>query len=248
MAKVINRFRDKNSKPATILLHVRRGRGRAGKWENPRRAASHIRHRSNETCNHDFAFRHRFKSITVTEAEYAPRHLDEKRLVADLFLSSFSSGRIPYFGSLTRNTFVNMLSFSRSRKIISLEIIEEDSYEKDALFYVELGEPLLQGGEFSDSSPISSPKSRDHGILAAVFPSPFLSLHVDRIRSMHGYTKKTRDEKNSPGKKNPRCVDASRHESRKKQSQWYRYISENIHIHRVNACVHICMNTYVHNT
>lgn len=37
--------------------------------------------------------------------------------------------------------------------MISLEIIEEDSYEKDALFYVELGEPLLQGGEvkFFDS-------------------------------------------------------------------------------------------------
>lgn len=32
--------------------------------------------------------------------------------------------------------------------MINLEIIEEDSYEKDALFYVELGEPLLQGGEY----------------------------------------------------------------------------------------------------
>lgn len=29
-----------------------------------------------------------------------------------------------------------------------MEIIEEDSYEKDALFYVELGEPQLQGGKF----------------------------------------------------------------------------------------------------
>lgn len=28
-----------------------------------------------------------------------------------------------------------------------MDIIEEDSYEKDALFYVELGEPQLQGGE-----------------------------------------------------------------------------------------------------
>lgn len=33
------------------------------------------------------------------------------------------------------------------RKSITLTIIEEDSYEKDALFYVELGEPQLQGGE-----------------------------------------------------------------------------------------------------
>lgn len=29
-----------------------------------------------------------------------------------------------------------------------MSIIEEDSYEKDALFYVELGEPQLQGGEY----------------------------------------------------------------------------------------------------
>lgn len=28
-----------------------------------------------------------------------------------------------------------------------LEIVEEDSYEKDALFYVELGDPQLQGGK-----------------------------------------------------------------------------------------------------
>lgn len=33
------------------------------------------------------------------------------------------------------------------RKVIPLSIVEEDSYEKDALFYVELGEPQLQGGE-----------------------------------------------------------------------------------------------------
>ncbi|XP_032669555.1 sodium/calcium exchanger 1 isoform X1 [Odontomachus brunneus] len=36
---------------------------------------------------------------------------------------------------------------NQTEKIINLEIIEEDSYEKDALFYVELGEPLLQGAE-----------------------------------------------------------------------------------------------------
>lgn len=39
------------------------------------------------------------------------------------------------------------LFYNCFRKVISLEIIEEDSYEKDALFYVELGEPLLQGGD-----------------------------------------------------------------------------------------------------
>ncbi|XP_076234435.1 sodium/calcium exchanger 3 isoform X2 [Calliopsis andreniformis] len=35
---------------------------------------------------------------------------------------------------------------NQTEKVINLEIIEEDSYEKDALFYVELGEPQLQGG------------------------------------------------------------------------------------------------------
>lgn len=36
---------------------------------------------------------------------------------------------------------------NQTEKVINLEIIEEDSYEKDALLYVELGEPLLQGAE-----------------------------------------------------------------------------------------------------
>ncbi|KAK2581724.1 hypothetical protein KPH14_002208 [Odynerus spinipes] len=36
---------------------------------------------------------------------------------------------------------------NQTEKTINLEIIEEDSYEKDALFYVELGEPQLQGAE-----------------------------------------------------------------------------------------------------
>ncbi|OAD56816.1 Sodium/calcium exchanger 2 [Eufriesea mexicana] len=36
---------------------------------------------------------------------------------------------------------------SSLRKVVMMSIIEEDSYEKDALFYVELGEPQLQGAE-----------------------------------------------------------------------------------------------------
>ncbi|XP_071869318.1 sodium/calcium exchanger 3 [Bombus fervidus] len=36
---------------------------------------------------------------------------------------------------------------NQTEKLIQLSIIEEDSYEKDALFYVELGEPQLQGAE-----------------------------------------------------------------------------------------------------
>ncbi|XP_076383808.1 sodium/calcium exchanger 3 [Megalopta genalis] len=36
---------------------------------------------------------------------------------------------------------------NQTEKVLNLSIIEEDSYEKDALFYVELGEPQLQGAE-----------------------------------------------------------------------------------------------------
>ncbi|XP_015171863.1 PREDICTED: sodium/calcium exchanger 1 isoform X2 [Polistes dominula] len=36
---------------------------------------------------------------------------------------------------------------NQTEKTVNLEIVEEDSYEKDALFYVELGEPQLQGAE-----------------------------------------------------------------------------------------------------
>ncbi|CAK9813316.1 Sodium/calcium exchanger 2 [Anthophora quadrimaculata] len=36
---------------------------------------------------------------------------------------------------------------NQTEKVITLSIVEEDSYEKDALFYVELGEPQLQGAE-----------------------------------------------------------------------------------------------------
>ncbi|XP_017757501.1 PREDICTED: sodium/calcium exchanger 3 isoform X1 [Eufriesea mexicana] len=36
---------------------------------------------------------------------------------------------------------------NQTEKVVMMSIIEEDSYEKDALFYVELGEPQLQGAE-----------------------------------------------------------------------------------------------------
>ncbi|XP_043672111.1 sodium/calcium exchanger 1 isoform X1 [Vespula pensylvanica] len=39
---------------------------------------------------------------------------------------------------------------NQTEKTVSMEIIEEDSYEKDALFYVELGEPQLQGAAIRD--------------------------------------------------------------------------------------------------
>lgn len=52
-----------------------------------------------------------------------------------------------FFSTFSALLFFSFFSFPFSRKEITLEIIEEDSYEKDALFYVELGEPQLQGGE-----------------------------------------------------------------------------------------------------
>ena len=35
------------------------------------------------------------------------------------------------------------------RKLISLHILEEDSYEKDVLFYLEIDQPRQLGGQFN---------------------------------------------------------------------------------------------------
>lgn len=56
-----------------------------------------------------------------------------------------SRGIVNFHVASVSNCFKRFCNYFR--KIICLEIIEEDSYEKDALFYVELGDPLLQGGE-----------------------------------------------------------------------------------------------------
>ncbi len=42
--------------------------------------------------------------------------------------------------------FVLFCFFSPDRKYISLQILEEDSYEKDVLFYLEIDEPKQLGG------------------------------------------------------------------------------------------------------
>ena len=39
-------------------------------------------------------------------------------------------------------------SFSLYRQVIPLVILEEGSYEKDVLFYVNIGEPQMVGGKF----------------------------------------------------------------------------------------------------
>lgn len=46
------------------------------------------------------------------------------------------------------NKVLIWLFFFFHRKFIPLNIIEEDSYEKDVLFYVNLGDPQMVGGNF----------------------------------------------------------------------------------------------------
>ncbi|XP_012538586.1 sodium/calcium exchanger 2 isoform X2 [Monomorium pharaonis] len=62
---------------------------------------------------------------------------------------------------------------NQTEKILSLEIIEEDSYEKDALFYVELGEPLLQGG-IAAAAEMKQPEERTEEEKMALLGRPRL--------------------------------------------------------------------------
>ncbi|KAL0128871.1 hypothetical protein PUN28_003916 [Cardiocondyla obscurior] len=62
---------------------------------------------------------------------------------------------------------------NQTEKILNLEIIEEDSYEKDALFYVELGEPLLQGG-IAAAAEMKQPEDRTEEEKMALLGRPRL--------------------------------------------------------------------------
>ncbi|XP_077262583.1 sodium/calcium exchanger 3 isoform X2 [Temnothorax americanus] len=62
---------------------------------------------------------------------------------------------------------------NQTEKVINLEIIEEDSYEKDALFYVELGEPLLQGG-MAAAAEMKQPEERTEEEKMALLGRPRL--------------------------------------------------------------------------
>lgn len=50
------------------------------------------------------------------------------------------------------NTYIIILKISFFRQIIPLVILEEGSYEKDVLFYVNLGEPQMIGGNYFKKS------------------------------------------------------------------------------------------------
>ncbi|XP_011699399.1 PREDICTED: sodium/calcium exchanger 2 isoform X3 [Wasmannia auropunctata] len=62
---------------------------------------------------------------------------------------------------------------NQTEKVINLEIIEEDSYEKDALLYVELGEPLLQGG-MAAAAEMKQPEERTEEEKMALLGRPRL--------------------------------------------------------------------------
>ncbi|XP_011496483.1 PREDICTED: sodium/calcium exchanger 3 [Ceratosolen solmsi marchali] len=65
---------------------------------------------------------------------------------------------------------------NQTEKIVNLTIIEEDSYEKDALFYVELGEPQLQGAEagLAVAAEMKSPEERSEEEKMALLGRPKL--------------------------------------------------------------------------
>ncbi|XP_016840736.1 sodium/calcium exchanger 2 isoform X3 [Nasonia vitripennis] len=65
---------------------------------------------------------------------------------------------------------------NQTEKTINLTIIEEDSYEKDALFYVELGEPQLQGAEagLAAAAEIKAPEERTEEEKMALLGRPKL--------------------------------------------------------------------------
>ncbi|XP_034941333.1 sodium/calcium exchanger 1 [Chelonus insularis] len=65
---------------------------------------------------------------------------------------------------------------NQTEKAIMLTIIEEDSYEKDALFYVELGEPQLQGAEagLAAAAELKAPEDRSEEEKMALLGRPRL--------------------------------------------------------------------------
>ncbi|XP_043493917.1 sodium/calcium exchanger 1 isoform X4 [Polistes fuscatus] len=65
---------------------------------------------------------------------------------------------------------------NQTEKTVNLEIVEEDSYEKDALFYVELGEPQLQGAEagIAVAAELKQPEDRTEEEKMALLGKPRL--------------------------------------------------------------------------
>ncbi|XP_076268722.1 sodium/calcium exchanger 3 isoform X2 [Rhynchophorus ferrugineus] len=63
---------------------------------------------------------------------------------------------------------------NESEKVISLTIIEEDSYEKDVLFYVQLGEPQMSGASLAAEAEKKRPEERTERERIAIMGKPRL--------------------------------------------------------------------------
>ncbi|XP_066142610.1 sodium/calcium exchanger Calx isoform X2 [Euwallacea fornicatus] len=63
---------------------------------------------------------------------------------------------------------------NESEKVIELTIIEEDSYEKDVLFYVQLGEPQMSGATLASEAEKKRPEERTEREQIAIMGKPRL--------------------------------------------------------------------------
>ncbi|XP_060520508.1 sodium/calcium exchanger 3 isoform X2 [Cylas formicarius] len=63
---------------------------------------------------------------------------------------------------------------NESEKVITLTIIEEDSYEKDVLFYVQLGEPQMSGASLAAEAEKKPPDERSEREKIAIMGKPRL--------------------------------------------------------------------------
>ncbi|XP_048523249.1 sodium/calcium exchanger 3 isoform X2 [Dendroctonus ponderosae] len=63
---------------------------------------------------------------------------------------------------------------NESEQVISLTIIEEDSYEKDVLFYVQLGEPQMSGASLAAEAEKKRPEDRTERERIAIMGKPRL--------------------------------------------------------------------------
>ncbi|XP_056647142.1 sodium/calcium exchanger 3 isoform X3 [Diorhabda sublineata] len=63
---------------------------------------------------------------------------------------------------------------NESEKSILLKIIEEDSYEKDVLFYVQLGEPQMTGANLAEEAAKKNPEDRTEREKIAILGKPRL--------------------------------------------------------------------------
>ncbi|KAJ8974584.1 hypothetical protein NQ317_014789 [Molorchus minor] len=87
------------------------------------------------------------------------------------------------------------------QKVITLPIIEEDSYEKDVLFYVQLGEPQMSGDEVASLAAEAEKKpaeERTQREKIAILGKPRLG-DITRAQIRIKESKEFKDSKHHPG-------------------------------------------------